>query len=110
MPTINLPNPDRSITPYTLTGTPIPFVRHKASDFNRIAYSADHVVADPLANNDPWLTPDIEWDTSLKFRHRIWYLGLGIAEAISTSQSDMGLGLSETMELIRRAWAEAHTR
>jgi len=25
MPTINLPNSDRSITPYTLTGEPIPF-------------------------------------------------------------------------------------
>ena len=110
MPTINLPNPDRSITPYTLTGTPIPFVKHKASDFNRIAYSAAHVVADPLASNDPWLTPAIDWDTTLKFRHRMWDLGLGVAEAMDTAQRGMGLGWAEAQELIRRAQAEARTR
>lgn len=110
MPTINLPNPDRSITPYTLSGTPIPFVKHKASDFNRIAYSAAHVVADPLASNDPWLTPAIDWDTTLKFRHRMWDLGLGVAEAMDTAQRGMGLGWAEAQELIRRAQAEARTR
>ncbi|HAN60555.1 MAG TPA: dihydrodipicolinate synthase family protein, partial [Gammaproteobacteria bacterium] len=29
--------------------------------FCRIAYAAAHVVADPLAANDPWLTPAIDW-------------------------------------------------
>lgn len=110
MPTINLPNPDRSITPYTLTGTPIPFVRHMASDFSRIAYAAAHVVADPLANNDPWLTPAIDWDTTLKFRHRLWDLGLGVAEAMDTAQRGMGLTWTEAQELIKRAQAEARTR
>ncbi len=110
MTTINLPNPDRSITPYRLTGTPIPFVRHKASEFSRIAYAAAHVVADPLADNDPWLTPAIDWDTTLKFRHRLWDLGLGVAEAMDTAQRGMGLGWAEAQELIRRAQAEARTR
>tara|TARA_R110002124_G_scaffold109676_19_gene263002 strand:- start:9703 stop:10872 length:1170 start_codon:yes stop_codon:yes gene_type:complete len=110
MPSINLPNPDRSITGYTLTGEPIPFVQHKASDFNRIAYAAAHVVADPLANNDPWLTPAIDWDTTLKFRHRLWDLGLGVAEAMDTAQRGMGLSWTEAQELIRRAQAEARTR
>ncbi|MGV8832657.1 MAG: dihydrodipicolinate synthase family protein [Devosia sp.] len=110
MPSINLPNPDRTISPYTLTGTPIPFVQHKASDFNRIAYAAAHVVADPLASNDPWLTPAIDWDTTLKFRHRLWDLGLGVAEAMDTAQRGMGLGWPEAQELIRRAQAEARTR
>jgi hypothetical protein len=110
MPTINLPNADRSISAYTLSGTPIPFVQHKASDFNRIAYAAAHVVADPLASNDPWLTPAIDWDTTLKFRHRLWDLGLGVAEAMDTAQRGMGLGWAEAQELIRRAQAEARTR
>lgn len=110
MASINLPNADRSITPYTLTGEPIPFVKHKASDFNRIAYAAAHVVADPLANNDPWLTPAIDWDTTLKFRHRLWDLGLGVAEAMDTAQRGMGLTWTEAQELIRRAQAEARTR
>ena len=110
MPTINLPNADRSITPYTLTGEPIPFVKHRASDFNRIAYAAAHVVADPLANNDPWLTPAIDWETTLKFRHRLWDLGLGVAEAMDTAQRGMGLSWADAQELIRRAQAEARSR
>ncbi|UJW84434.1 dihydrodipicolinate synthase family protein [Devosia sp. SL43] len=110
MTTINLPNADRSITSYTLTGEPIPFVRHKATDFSRIAYAAAHVVADPLASNDPWLTPAIDWDTTLKFRHRLWDLGLGVAEAMDTAQRGMGLTWTDAQELIRRAQAEARSR
>lgn len=110
MTTINLPNPDRSISPYVLTGDPIPFVKFKARDFPRIAFAAAHVVADPLAVNDPWLTPAIDWETTLKFRHRLWDLGLGVAEAMDTAQRGMGLGWAEAQELIRRAQAEARTR
>ena len=110
MTTIALPNPDRSTTPYTLTGDPIPLVRRKASDFPRIAYAAAHVVADPLAANDPWLTPAIDWNTTLLFRHRLWDEGLGVAEAMDTAQRGMGLGWAEAQDLIRRAQAEARTR
>ncbi|MBN9315499.1 MAG: dihydrodipicolinate synthase family protein [Devosia sp.] len=110
MPELLLPNPDRSITAYRLTGTPIPFQKYAASDFPRIAYAAAHVVADPLASHDPWLTPAIDWDTTLKFRHRLWDLGLGVAEAMDTAQRGMGLAWTEAQELIRRAQAEARTR
>lgn len=110
MPSINLPNPDRSVSPYALTGEPIPFVKFKASDFPRIAFAAAHVVADPLAGNDPWLTPAIDWDKTLAFRHRLWDLGLGVAEAMDTAQRGMGLTWTEAQELIRRAQNEARTR
>lgn len=110
MPELLLPNPDRNLTPYRLTGTPIPFEKHAASDFPRIAYAAAHVVADPLAGNDPWLTPAIDWDTTLKFRHRLWDLGLGVAEAMDTAQRGMGLSWTDAQELIRRAQAEARGR
>ncbi len=110
MPELLLPNPDRSITSYRLTGTPIPFEQHAASDFPRVAYAAAHVVADPLAANDPWLTPAIDWDTTLKFRHRLWDLGLGVAEAMDTAQRGMGLTWSDAQQLIRRAQAEARGR
>jgi len=110
MPELLLPNPDRTLTTYRLTGTPIPFEKHAASDFPRIAYAAAHVVADPLASNDPWLTPAIDWDTTLKFRHRLWDLGLGVAEAMDTAQRGMGLTWTDAQELIRRAQAEAHGR
>ncbi|MEO7222429.1 MAG: DUF993 family protein, partial [Devosia sp.] len=59
MPEISLPNPDRSTSVYRLTGTPLPFEKHAASEFPRVAYAAAHVVADPLADNDPWVTPAI---------------------------------------------------
>lgn len=105
-----LPTPSRTLETYRLTGTPIPFEKHAASDFPRIAYAAAHVVADPLASNDPWLTPAIDWDTTLKFRHRLWDLGLGVAEAMDTAQRGMGLTWADAQQLIRRAQAEARGR
>ena len=90
MTSINLPNPDRTISTYTLTGTPIPFTPHKADAFPRVAFAAAHVVADPLATNDPWLTPAIDWERTLAFRHRLWDLGLGVAEAMDTAQRGWG--------------------
>lgn len=110
MPEINLPNPDRSISAYRLTGVPLAFERRKASAFPRVAFAAAHVVADPLAGNDPWVTPAIDWDATLKFRHRMWDLGLGVAEAMDTAQRGMGLGWGEAKELIRRAQREAAGR
>ncbi len=109
MTTINLPL-DGKIVPYTLTGTPIELKKREAKNFPRIAFAAAHVVADPLADNDPWLTPAIDWERTLAFRHRLWDLGLGVAEAMDTAQRGMGLGWPEARELIRRALAEAGSR
>jgi hypothetical protein len=109
MQTINLPL-DGRIDPYTLTGTPIELKKRDAKDFPRVVYAAAHVVADPLADNDPWLTPAIDWERTLAFRHRLWDLGLGVAEAMDTAQRGMGLGWPEARDLIRRALAEARTR
>jgi hypothetical protein len=109
MVTINLLL-DGRITPYALTGTPIPLSRREAKSFPRVVFAAAHVVADPLADNDPWLTPAIDWERTLAFRHRLWDLGLGVAEAMDTAQRGMGLGWAEAQELIRRALAEARGR
>ena len=44
-----------ALQPYTLRGTaPLALMAHR-TPFNRIAYSAAHVVADPRAAIDPWL-------------------------------------------------------
>src|SRR6266567_7756294 len=75
--------------------------------FNRVAYSAAHVVADPLANVDPWLDAAIDWDATLAYRRYLWSLGLGVAEARDTAQRGMGLGWPAARELIRRSLAEA---
>ena len=109
MTTINLPLAGQ-IAPYTLTGTPVPLARRDAKSFPRVVFAAAHVVADPLADNDPWLTPAIDWERTLAFRHRLWDLGLGVAEAMDTAQRGMGLGWAEAQELIKRALAEARTR
>ena len=109
MATLDLPR-NGAIETYTTTGTPVPLAKRNAADFPRIAYGAAHVVADPLADNDPWLTPAIDWDRTLAFRHRLWDLGLGVAEAMDTAQRGMGLGWPEAQELIRRALAEAKGR
>ncbi|WP_416065073.1 dihydrodipicolinate synthase family protein [Rhizobium sp. ZK1] len=109
MTTINLPL-DGKIVPYTPTGTPIELKKRDAKSFPRIAFAAAHVVADPLADNDPWLTPAIDWERTLAFRHRLWDLGLGVAEAMDTAQRGMGLGWPEARELIRHALGEAASR
>lgn len=57
MSELKLPKDDRSIEVYRLSGTPVAVEKRSAADFNRVAFAAAHVVADPLADNDPWLTP-----------------------------------------------------
>ncbi len=110
MTELKLPRDDRSIELYKLTGNPIALEKRSASDFNRMAFAAAHVVADPFADNDPWLTPAIDWDGTLRFRHRLWDLGLGVAEAMDTAQRGMGLAWPQAQELISRSLKEAATR
>ena len=71
--------------------------------FNRIAYAAAHVVADPRADNDPWLQPAIDWERTIAFRQHLWSLGFGVAEAMDTAQRGMGLDWNDALELIRRS-------
>ena len=110
MPTISLPTKHRRLEPYT-TGEPI--VLPKKGDppkFNRVAYAATHVVADPLADIDPWLDAAIDWESTIAFRHYLWDLGLGVAEAMDTAQRGTGLDWSGAKELIRRALEAARSR
>lgn len=108
MASIDLPHEGRLVR-YELTGRPVPLRKREASAFPRVAFAAAHVVADPLADNDPWLTPAIDWERTLAFRHRLWDLGLGVAEAMDTAQRGMGLSWTGAKELIRRSLAEARS-
>jgi hypothetical protein len=100
--TLRLPTPAGALEGYTLRGTapvqPAPGVK-----FDRIAYSAAHVVADPLAAIDPWIQCAIDWDATIAYRQRLWSLGLGVAEAMDTAQRGMGLDWPTSLELIRRS-------
>jgi hypothetical protein len=110
MPTISLPTKDRGLVPYT-TGEPIALPKNgKAPKFNRVAYAAAHVVADPLADIDPWLDAAVDWDKTIAFRHYLWDLGLGVAEAMDTAQRGTGLDWNGAQELIRRALDAAKGR
>ncbi|HWP16273.1 MAG TPA: dihydrodipicolinate synthase family protein [Xanthobacteraceae bacterium] len=109
MATISLPTANRSFAPYT-TGEPIMLPKGAPPKFNRIAYAAAHVVADPLADNDPWLEASVDWDKTIAFREYLWDLGLGVAEAMDTAQRGMGLDWSGAKELIRRALEAARRR
>ncbi|WP_417583170.1 dihydrodipicolinate synthase family protein [Pelagibacterium sp.] len=110
MKSIRLPKADGSISTYAIENTPIEINTLKTSGFNRVAYAAAHVVANPFADNDPWLTPAIDWDKTLAFRHHLWDLGFGVAEAMDTAQRGMGLGWPEANELIGRSLKEASGR
>ena len=99
---LTLPTADGRLTAYTLQGR-APAVPPKGAAFNRIAYSAAHVVADPLAAIDPWLQCAVDWDATIAYRQRLWSLGLGVAEAMDTAQRGMGLDWPTSLELVRRS-------
>ncbi|MFD5438375.1 dihydrodipicolinate synthase family protein [Kitasatospora sp. NPDC127067] len=73
----------------------------------RTAFAAAHVVADPLGGNAPGAPAAVDWDATLAFRHHLWSLGLGVADAMDTAQRGMGLDWAATRELIVRSGAEA---
>ncbi|WP_142847197.1 dihydrodipicolinate synthase family protein [Telmatospirillum sp. J64-1] len=102
MATLTLPGLDGTLSPFT-TGTPLEFPKRPEQPFTRIAFSAAHVVADPLADADPWLEAAIDWDATINYRRHLWSLGLGVAEAMDTAQRGMGLDWTTSLELIRRS-------
>lgn len=69
--------------------------------FNRIVYSAAHVVSNPLAAADPWLKTPLDWEATLAYRRYLWSLGFGVAEAMDTAQRGMGLDWPTSLELIQ---------
>jgi uncharacterized protein DUF993 len=73
----------------------------------RIAFAAAHVVADPGLPQGPGLPARLDWDATLAFRHHLWRLGLGVADAMDTAQRGGGLGWPAAAELIRRSGREA---
>jgi len=104
MARVLLPGPG-GIAPHTL-GPPGDFTAPGVAP-NRIAFAAAHVVADPLADCDPWLDAAIDWDATLAFRRHLWGLGFAVAEAMDTAQRGMGLGWTQALDLIGRSVAEA---
>jgi hypothetical protein len=103
---IELPTRDGGVERRTLA-PPVSWPPPTGPIASRIAFAAAHVVADPLADNAPGAPAQLDWDTTLGFRHHLWSYGLGVAEAMDTAQRGMGLDWAATRELIRRSAAEA---
>jgi hypothetical protein len=105
VPTLNLPVTGGKLAAYS-TRPPRKFPAAQPP-FNRIAYAAAHVVADPLADGDPWLDAAVDWDATIAFRRHLWSLGLGVAEAMDPAQRGMGMDWPASLELIRRSLGAA---
>ena len=112
MSSVLLPVPGGGLSRYAIRNAPLeaPTAARTVPRFNRIAYAAAHVVVDPLANGDPYHDAAIDWDATLQFRHYLWDLGFGVAEAMDTAQRGMGLDWPGALELIRRTLIDAKCR
>ena len=103
--TLQLPferNGRSELKPYALSA-PRQFVAPTVRDFNRVIYSAAHVVADPLAVRDPSQDCALDWEATIAYRIHLWNLGLGVAEAMDTAQRGMGLDWPTSLTLIRES-------
>ena len=80
---IALPDETGALEDYRLSGTPMPETPLPANPA-RVVYSAAHVVADPFTPNDPSGPATVDWAATMRFRHHLHGLGLGIAEAMDT--------------------------
>ena len=107
MTALKLPKSGGTLEPFTLRAAVTWPVPSAAPRWNRIAFAAAHVVADPRAAIDPWLQTAIDWDTTLAFRRHLWAHGFGVAEAMDTAQRGMGLDWPTSLELIQRSVKEA---
>jgi hypothetical protein len=106
---LKLPKADRTLETYRLAASGS-FPAKLQGTLSRVAFSAAHVVADPLADVDPWLAAAIDWDKTIAFREHVWDLGLGVAEAMDTAQRGMGLDWPTSLELIQRSVRAAKAR
>jgi Protein of unknown function (DUF993) len=102
MTTVMLPTADRRLETYR-PRAPRNWPARPANPFNRVAIAAAHVVADPLAECDPWLDAPLDWDATIAYRRHLWRLGFGVAEAMDTAQRGMGLDWKTSLELICRS-------
>lgn len=98
-PQIQLPLPE-GISGYTVPEPP-PLPTAATPATSRTAFAAAHVT--PHQDD----SSAVDWETTLAFRHHLWSLGLGVADAMDTAQRGAGLDWPTTRELIARSGAAA---
>jgi hypothetical protein len=82
------------------------FLSLSAPPKSRVLYAASHVVADPFCNA-MGRAASIDWETTMAIRRNLWGMGLGIADAMDTSQRGMGVSWENVKELLTRTMKEA---
>lgn len=88
---------------------PVDYPRHPARFASRTVLAAAHVVADPRGDYTPGVAPPVDWEATIAFRRHLFRYGIGIAEAMDTSERGPGgLPWSQARELIRLGVAAAH--
>jgi hypothetical protein len=105
MTIITLPTAAGGLEDYRLQGSPLAVVKPTAA-FNRIVYSAAHVVADPVRAGELNQPAALDWEKTIAYRRYLLDQGLNIAEAMDTAQRGMGLSWDNSLELITRTMAE----
>ncbi|MDI9330456.1 MAG: dihydrodipicolinate synthase family protein [Alphaproteobacteria bacterium] len=94
---------DGQTVAYRPWGLSAPVQPHFRPNWNRVAYSAAHVVVEPKSPVNPWLDCALDWDATLSYRRYLWSLGLGVAEAMDTAQRGMGMDWPTALQLIRES-------
>ena len=102
-----LPRSDGTLAPFAFRDAVQWDLQGERPQWNRVAFAAAHVVANPTAAIDPWLDVALDWDATLEYRRHLWGLGFAVAESMDTAQRGMGLDWPTSLELIRRSAALA---
>ncbi|MFF8847824.1 DUF993 family protein [Streptomyces sp. NPDC015127] len=111
---IRLPEADGTLTAYEPVRTSAVRPADSAAFRSRSVLATAHVLADPLADNEPLgpvgPTPppqSLDWDATLAFRRHLWSYGFTLCEGMDTAHRGMGVDWPMAAELIRRCGAEA---
>lgn len=106
-PSLTLPTSDGRTQRYTLN-EPTTYPLHPTPFSSRTVLAAAHVVTDARADYQPGIAPPIDWEATIAFRKHLFRYGIGIAEAMDTTERGPdGLNWDQAKELIRLGVAAA---
>ncbi|GGM53232.1 hypothetical protein GCM10011608_42630 [Micromonospora sonchi] len=104
---LTIPTADGGTTVHVMH-EPVDYPRHQGPFRSRTVLAAAHVVVDARADYTPGEQPPIDWEATIAFRKHLFSYGVGIAEAMDTSERGPGgLQWGQAKELIRLGVAAA---
>lgn len=103
-----LPTPDRGTVRHVMH-EPVDYPRHPTPFTSRTVLAAAHVVADARGEYQPGQATEVDWEATIAFRKHLFSYGVGIAEAMDTSERGPGgLQWPQAKKLIRLGVEAAH--